>query len=160
TGWFADADANEAIGITQVYTSDTTIFAGWSEVPVVVAFNANGGSVNPSSAVVGANGRLASLPTPTRSGFLFAGWFTLATEGDGITTDTVFAADSEIFAHWTQVFSVTFAPNGGVLPTGTSPTAATGETVRLRGGGTHDDVLKRMVVSLSFAGVSEGDIQI
>ena len=67
-----------------------------------VSFDANGGSVTPASAVTGADGKLASLPTPTRSGsYSFKGWYTAASGGTQVTTSTVFTADTTIYAQWT-----------------------------------------------------------
>ena len=66
-----------------------------------ITFNANGGSVSPASAVTGADGKLTSLPTPTHSSMNFNGWFTAATGGTAVTTDTVYTADTTIYAHWT-----------------------------------------------------------
>lgn len=67
-----------------------------------VTFNANGGSVTPTSATTGTDGKLASLPTPTRSGsYSFAGWFTASSGGTQVTTSTVFSGNTTIYAHWT-----------------------------------------------------------
>ncbi len=66
-----------------------------------VSFSANGGSVTPASATTGTNGKLASLPTPTRSGYNFSGWFTAASGGTAVTTNTVFTQNSTIYAQWT-----------------------------------------------------------
>lgn len=66
---------------------------------VTITFDANGGSVQPTSATT-VNYKLASLPTPTRSGYVFDGWFTQDTDGEEVTTDTVFIADTTIYAHW------------------------------------------------------------
>ena len=45
-------------------------------------------------------GRLNSLPTPTMSGYTFEGWYTDQLEGDKITVNTEFGADTTIYAHW------------------------------------------------------------
>ena len=37
---------------------------------------------------------------PTRSGYLFFGWFDAPTGGNRVTTDTVFTTDSTIYARW------------------------------------------------------------
>ena len=52
-----------------------------------------------------AEGKLSVLPTPTRSNHTFDGWFTAATGGEKVTTDTVFTQDTTIYAHWTAVSS-------------------------------------------------------
>lgn len=67
-----------------------------------ITFDANGGSVTPASAVTGADGKLTSLPTPTRSGsYSFDGWYTAASGGTKVTTNTVFTKNRTVYAHWT-----------------------------------------------------------
>jgi uncharacterized repeat protein (TIGR02543 family) len=131
TGWFTSATDGEAVTIDHVFTANTTIHARWSAVPIVVTFNANGGVVNPTSAIVGANGQLASLPIPTRAGFAFNGWFTQATGGESISTNHVYAENTTIFAQWSQIRTVTFNPQGGELLEGVPTSAQTGAFGRL-----------------------------
>lgn len=65
-----------------------------------ITFDANGGSVSPTT-VTTVSGKLTSLPIPTRSGsYRFDGWFTAASGGTRVTTETVFDADTTIYAHW------------------------------------------------------------
>jgi uncharacterized repeat protein (TIGR02543 family) len=67
-----------------------------------ITFNANGGTVTPATAQTGADGKLTSLPTPARSGnYRFDGWYTAASGGTKVTTNTVFTEDQTIYAHWT-----------------------------------------------------------
>jgi uncharacterized repeat protein (TIGR02543 family) len=133
-GWFTAATGGESVALDRVYTADTTVHAQWSEIPILVTFNANSGTlpsgtVNP--ATVAENGRLPSLPLPTRSGHAFNGWFTAATEGEPVTSDTVFAEDAAIFAQWSQIRTITFNPRGGELPEDVPATALTGVNGRL-----------------------------
>ena len=46
--------------------------------------------------------KYSDLPTPTRSGYIFKGWFTDKENGDLITEDSVFCnkADQTLYAHW------------------------------------------------------------
>ena len=67
-----------------------------------VTFDASGGTVSPASAVTGRDSRLTSLPTPTRDGYTFDGWFTAAASGEQITTVTVFTQNTTVYAHWTN----------------------------------------------------------
>lgn len=79
-------------------------FPGQDVIFRTVTFNANGGSVAPTTTNTGADGRLASLPTPSRSGsYSFDGWFTAANGGTSVTTSTVFSADTTIYAHWSYL---------------------------------------------------------
>ena len=68
---------------------------------VTVTFDANGGSVSPASAVT-VNGKLASLPTPTREGYDFDGWFTAESGGEKVTASTVFTQNTTIYARWME----------------------------------------------------------
>jgi uncharacterized protein (TIGR02145 family)/uncharacterized repeat protein (TIGR02543 family) len=65
-----------------------------------VAFNASGGTVSPTSATTGADGKLASLPKPERKDYTFKGWFTAATGGDSVTVSRVYGANATIYARW------------------------------------------------------------
>ena len=79
----------------------TALTVQWTAPTYTVKLNANGGSVSPASMTTGADGKLASLPTPTRSSYSFDGWYTEKIGGTKITTDTVFSANTTVYAHWT-----------------------------------------------------------
>ena len=97
---------------------------GWKGVnkPVgktyTITLNANGGTVSPSSIKVeSGKAYFDSLPTPTRSGWRFSGWYTAKTGGTEITASTKATANCTIYARWTRskTYLVTFDPNGGTL---------------------------------------------
>jgi len=67
----------------------------------IIEFDPNGGTVTPTSATTGTNGRLYDLPTPEKDGYSFNAWFTAETGGDTVTTSTVFSKDTTIYAQWT-----------------------------------------------------------
>ena len=47
--------------------------------------------------------KLTSLPSASRSGsYSFDGWYTKKSGGTKITTDTVFSANTTVYAHWTH----------------------------------------------------------
>jgi uncharacterized repeat protein (TIGR02543 family) len=120
SGWFTAATGGEQVGLDHVFSANATVHARWSAVPIVVTFNAVGGEVNPTSETVGANGRLTALPLPTREGFAFNGWFTAESGGESVAHDRVYAANTTIFAQWSQIRTVTFNPHGGEV----NPTSA------------------------------------
>ena len=104
-GWATSAGGTVITDTTITVTEDITLYAIWEDIPVTtytVSFNANGGSVTPESASTGSDGRLSSLPTPTRSGsYSFDGWYTAASGGTKVTTSYQFTADTTVYAHWT-----------------------------------------------------------
>ena len=90
--------------------------------------DANGGSI---SATTGWEGRgskstksvvygkeYGALPTPTKTGFAFDGWYTAASGGTQITSSSTVATNSNhtIYAHWgIKEYTVIANPNGGTL---------------------------------------------
>ncbi|MBR2778678.1 MAG: S8 family serine peptidase [Firmicutes bacterium] len=83
-----------------------------------VTFDANGGSVGTSGKTVFYGETYGTLPTPTRKGYGFDGWYTAASGGTRITnTSTVSATGSQtLYAHWTAGQStVVFNANGGTV---------------------------------------------
>ncbi len=64
-----------------------------------------------------------ALPTPTRSGYRFLGWFTKESGGTEITENPYTpTTDITLHAQWVQVFTVTYDPNNAT--SGTVPTDA------------------------------------
>ena len=80
-----------------------------------ITFDANGGSCDTATADTNGDGVLTTLPTPTRDGYTFAGWFTAKDGGNKVTTETSFSADTTLYAHWTKNSS----GDGTVTPTPT-----------------------------------------
>lgn len=91
-----------AVG-TPLETILRDILTGATPVTYTITFNANGGTVSPTSATTGTNGKLSSLPTPTHATDTFKGWFTAAIGGTAVTTNTVFTQNTTIFAQWEEV---------------------------------------------------------
>lgn len=84
-------------------TSAQSWTAVWIANDYTLYYNANGGSVSPSSKTVTYNSSIGTLPTPTRSGYSFAGWYTSISGGSQVTSSTTYstAGDSTIYARWT-----------------------------------------------------------
>lgn len=97
-------------------------------VTYTVTLKANGGdSLNPDTLTTGMDGKLSSLPTPTRGGrYSFKGWFTSASGGTRVTTSTVFNANTTIYAQWTDTSGG--GSNGEGPSSGGSTTAPTKPT--------------------------------
>ena len=65
-----------------------------------VIFDGNDGTPSVGSMTT-ANQKLSSLPSASRSKHSFDGWYTEKSGGTKITTDTVFSANTTVYAHWT-----------------------------------------------------------
>ena len=86
----------------------------------IVTFDAGDGTPSVGSMTT-TNQKLSSLPSASRSKHSFNGWYTEKNGGTKVTTDTVFSANTTVYAHWTYTggyyspvyYTLTFETNGG-----------------------------------------------
>ena len=86
----------------------------------LVTFDPNGGRVSPASTAVTIGKTYGTLPTPTRTGYSFDGWYTKKTDGTNVTETTTVGTNppTTLYAHWTaEKYLVTLNANGGKIDT-------------------------------------------
>ena len=103
---------------SKVPAANTTYTAQWEEIPVVyytVTFDAHGGSGGTTRQVESGKA-VGTLPSTSRSGYTFNGWYTAVSGGTKISASTTVTADVTYHAQWTVVaptmYTVTFNANG------------------------------------------------
>lgn len=103
-GWYTSADYSGS-PVTQIYANtpggDKKYWAKWQPLPVTVTFDANGGTVSPSTAAKAHGEVYGTLPEPVKSGYVFEGWHTAG--GEKITSYSLVDALSgtiTLTAHW------------------------------------------------------------
>ena len=121
-GWFTAASGGTQITASTTVTKDVTYYAHWTATKrsYTATFNGNGGSTpSPSSITKEYNTALGTLPTCSRTGYTFLGWYTASSGGTKISTTTVVTKDITYYAQWSiNSYTLTFNPNGGtVTPT-------------------------------------------
>lgn len=91
--------------------SDVTLTAKWTANTYTVNFNANGGSVSPTSKTATYDSSF-TLPTPTWDGHTFSGWYNGSTK---ITSGTwKYTTGMNLTAHWDAVdYTISYTLNGG-----------------------------------------------
>ncbi len=67
-----------------------------------VTWNANGGSCSVSTSQVASGDAIGTLPTATKSGYTFNGWFTQASGGTQISASTTVSGNITYYAHYTE----------------------------------------------------------
>ena len=117
-GAFATCDVTVSKSSTQNPTPTTTY---------TLTYNANGGSVSPGSKTLNKGAQYGSLPTPTRSGYTFNGWYTASSGGSKVSSNTTINGNTTIYAQWTKNSTPTQLPN--MTCTGTITRAGTKITV-------------------------------
>ena len=125
-GWSTTSNGTSATyNAGGTYSTDkaVTLYAVWKAKNYTVTFNANGGSVSPNSKTVTYNSTYGTLPTPTRTGYTFNGWYTSSSGGTKISSSSkvTITSNQTLYAHWTiNSYTVTFNANGGsVSPSST-----------------------------------------
>ena len=121
--WTAASGGDQVTAATAVkITAAQTLYAHWTNTTppptqYTVTFNGNGGLIGGAATTtrqVDDGAEIGSLPTATLTGYTQNGWWTAATGGTEVYTDTSVTADTEVFAHWTpNTYTVYFDGNSG-----------------------------------------------
>ncbi len=128
-GWFTAASGGSQItsSTTSLYTSNVTFYARWASKTITL--NTNAGSLyNTNNDIYNGNTKFtsgttsittahkyASLPELTKAGHTFNGWYTAASGGTKVTTDSTYSVDT-LYAHWTaNSYTVTLNLNASSL---------------------------------------------
>ena len=90
---------------------------GLNDKVATVLFDACYG-ITPEKVRIVSKGRtIGALPTPTREGFTFLGWFTAANDGSEVLASQMVVGDVTYYAHWAKSvapYKLTFVANGGM----------------------------------------------
>ncbi len=121
-GWYTEKVGGKKISEDSIVTltEDHTLYAHWDMTGYTVHFNATGGTSNPSSKTVRYGETYGSLPTPTKLGYIFDGWYEDETSAYWpITSETTVTknADHTIYAHWISNTVVYFDADDGIIDT-------------------------------------------
>ena len=102
TGWYTAASGGTKIETTTYETSiDVTLYAQWQGY--TVTYNANGGNCNTTSQTYA--GTALTLPSASRSGYSFNGWYTAPSDGDKIGNANATytpTANITLYAQWSR----------------------------------------------------------
>ena len=114
-GWYTSRDGGARYDFNQTVTGDVTLYAHWSVNSYTLAFDGNGGKASESSRKVQYGNQYGTLPTATRTGYAFQGWYTARSGGSQVSSSTTMeAANTTVYAHWTvNTYTVSFDSNGG-----------------------------------------------
>ncbi|MBO4902398.1 MAG: InlB B-repeat-containing protein [Lachnospiraceae bacterium] len=123
--WYTAATGGDPVssGTKVTIASDHTLYARWTANSYTVTFDANGGSVSPSTKSVTYGSAYGDLPKPTRQGYDFDGWYTVKDAGTKVTKDTQVqtAKAHTLYAKWKGAkHTVTFETHGGTITSGSA----------------------------------------
>ncbi len=133
-GWYTAVEGGTRVGgAGESYTpsANITLYAQWGK-PCTVTYNANGGSCGTASEKY--IGTALTLPTPTRDGYWFIGWYDAANGGKKVgDAGATYNPSGEItlYAHWQEKveYTVTYNANGGTCGTASATYQGTALTL-------------------------------
>ena len=106
-GWYTDQGCTKAWDFNaDTVKSAMTLYAKWTANTYTVTFDPNSGVLpegEEANRSVTYDQPYGKLPTPTKQGYDFAGWFTEKAGGEQILTESSvsIAANQTLYAHWT-----------------------------------------------------------
>lgn len=110
SGWFTAKTGGTKVTTSYVFNDDTTVYSQWTANKYTVTLRPGGGSVSPTTITVTYDSAYGALPTPTRSGYTFKGWYTSSSGGTKVDGDTkvTTAGNHILYAQWgpAEVISV------------------------------------------------------
>ncbi|HHV09437.1 MAG TPA: InlB B-repeat-containing protein [Clostridiales bacterium] len=132
-GWYTSLSGGTRITADSINTQAETpmLYARWIPDSFTVTFDPNGGSVTTGSKVVAYEKAYGTLPTPSRAGYTFLGWYTEGSGGTLVTPTSIMTTGSHhtLYAHWQgKSVVITLHPNGGTGGT-TELTVYLGDTI-------------------------------
>ena len=120
-GWFTAPTGGDKATDDTVVTGAMTLYAHWNEIkkPFALTYDTDGGEhIDP---VTLANGDKLPLPTPTRRGYTFLGWYDAKDGGNRLTTGTsTISGNMTAYARWQKDSTGDNSNGNGNTNTGTN----------------------------------------
>jgi uncharacterized repeat protein (TIGR02543 family) len=121
-GWYAESNFVTQKTGTQTPSASATLYAKWANGTYTLTYTYNGatGGNGSASASYTTGGTAITLPTPTKTGYTFAGWYAESNFATSITGTQTPSTDATIYAKWTALnYTLTYNSNsatGGSVP--------------------------------------------
>lgn len=114
-GWYTAENGGEKYESNKKYSGNLELYARWEAQKEQVTFNGNGGTISGSSTKEVVYGTAyGALPTATRTGHTFLGWYTASENGKKVDSTTICQNTGMLYAHWKKsVYTVNLDANGG-----------------------------------------------
>ena len=88
-------------------------FGGWYNGSTLVKADSKVTTASNHTLTASWNGGTITLPTPTREGYIFGGWFSDANLSNSVNNNTQFTSNTTLYAKWTAItYTITYNGNG------------------------------------------------
>lgn len=118
-GWYTESTfVNRVTRIAKRSSGDKTFYAKWTTISYPITYVLNGGTIANNSANSYTIESGLTLPTPTREGYTFEGWYTESTFNNKVTKiNTGSTGEKTFYAKWMKItYSIVYETYGGSLP--------------------------------------------
>jgi uncharacterized repeat protein (TIGR02543 family) len=116
TGWYTASSGGTMVASPYTPSGAITLYARWTANSYLVTYNADGGGVSPTSQSYTFGGSALTLPTPSRAGHFFQGWYTASNGGTLITSPYAPSSAITLYAQWsTDTYVLQFDADGGTV---------------------------------------------
>ncbi|WP_301538548.1 InlB B-repeat-containing protein [Bifidobacterium panos] len=133
-GWYTDASFADGtkwdFDASTMPAEDVTLYAKWTANEYGITYDPNDGTLPEDAPKTHTYGQETKLPTPTKDGYTFDGWYDEA--GNKVDTVPADAQDMKITAKWKgNEYNITYGPNDGTLPEDAPKTHTYGQETKL-----------------------------
>jgi uncharacterized repeat protein (TIGR02543 family) len=101
SGWYLDSEFTQPYTFRTMPAENITLYAKWI-AQFVVTFDTNGGN-NLDYIYVDPNNKLSILPTPSREGYAFGGWYKDSALLIALDFNTIIDSDMTLYAKWFEI---------------------------------------------------------
>lgn len=100
-------EATSSASVSGTYRLESEFFV--TDGSYLLTFDACGGTASESSRSVAAGQAFGELPTATKDGYIFTGWFTASDGGEQVSAATIAtAANQTVYAHYVKAYTYAF----------------------------------------------------
>ena len=113
-------NGDEVKNLTNEKDGHVNLYAIWMAKGYKLTFDANGGKTSITSKNVTYDSAVGAMPTPTRTGYIFKGWYTNKNWDTQVTTTTIYTtpSDSTVYAKWEAItYNINYYNEGKLVGT-------------------------------------------
>ena len=112
-GWYSDSEFTQVYDLNALVNSNFTLYAKYDRAEFSVTFDSKGGSDVKEEKVL-YEGQIKEPQNPSRTGYIFAGWFIDSNCTQTYDFNTPVINSFTLYAGWTlETYSITYELNGG-----------------------------------------------
>src|SRR5690606_16820924 len=113
--WFNALEGGEEVTTIPVGTTgEIDLYARWEIIEYKISYNLDGGTLSDALDKFTVNDLPYVLPTPTKEGYTFAGWYLTSDFGGNAVTQITEAKNVTVYARWELAnYTLTLNLDGG-----------------------------------------------